>query len=149
MIAIRAASIAASKHPAGVEAATTGTGDSEFRPNRTIRRSACSGLVGIPVDGPARWMSTTTMRQLEGHGEPDRLGLEHDPRAGGGRHAERSAEGGAERRPRRGDLVLGLEGANAEVLQVRELLEDVRGRRDRVRAQEERKAGQLARAISP
>ena len=23
----------------------------------TIRRSACSGFVGIPVEGPARWMS--------------------------------------------------------------------------------------------
>ena len=60
MIAIRAASIAASKQPAGVEAATTGTGDSEFRPNRTMSRSACSGLVGMPVDGPARWTSTIT-----------------------------------------------------------------------------------------
>ena len=55
--AIRAASSAASKHPPGVDAATTGTGDSAFRPNRTMSRSACSGLVGIPVDGPARWMS--------------------------------------------------------------------------------------------
>jgi hypothetical protein len=60
LIAMRAASIAASKQPEGVDAATTGTGDSEFRPNRTISRSACSGFVGIPVDGPARWMSTTT-----------------------------------------------------------------------------------------
>ena len=32
LIAIRAASMAASKHPAGVDAATTGIGDSEFRP---------------------------------------------------------------------------------------------------------------------
>ena len=58
LIAIRAASIAAWKQPAGVDAATTGTGDSEFRPNRTMSRSACSGFVGIPVGGPARWMST-------------------------------------------------------------------------------------------
>ena len=58
--AIRAASMAASKQSDGVDAATTGTGDSEFRPNRTISRSACSGFVGIPVDGPARWTSTTT-----------------------------------------------------------------------------------------
>ena len=54
MTAIRAASIAAWKQPPGVEAAITGTGDSAFRPNMTIRRSACSGFVGIPVDGPAR-----------------------------------------------------------------------------------------------
>ena len=57
LIAIRAASIAASKQSPGVEAAITGTGDSEFRPKITISRSACSGFVGIPVDGPARWMS--------------------------------------------------------------------------------------------
>ena len=59
LIAMRAASIAASKQPEGVDAATTGTGDSELRPNITMSRSACSGFVGIPVDGPARWMSTT------------------------------------------------------------------------------------------
>ena len=57
MNAIRAASIAAWKHCDGVEAASTGTGLSELRPNMTISRSACSGFVGIPVEGPARWMS--------------------------------------------------------------------------------------------
>ena len=60
LIAIRAASSAASKHWPGVEAATTGTGDSELRPNMTISRSACSGFVGIPVEGPARWTSRIT-----------------------------------------------------------------------------------------
>src|SRR5207249_3496217 len=58
--AIRHASIAAWKQSDGDMAATTGTGDSELRPNRTIRRSPCSGFVGIPVDGPARWMSQIT-----------------------------------------------------------------------------------------
>ena len=57
---MRAASSAASKQSDGVAAAITGTGDSELRPNITFRRSACSGFVGIPVDGPARWMSTIT-----------------------------------------------------------------------------------------
>ena len=60
LIAIRTASIAASKQFPGVEAATTGIGDSAFRPYSTMRRSACSGFVGIPVDGPARWMSRIT-----------------------------------------------------------------------------------------
>ena len=55
--AIRTASIAASKQPPGVDAAMTGTGDSALRPNMTTSRSACSGFVGIPVEGPARWMS--------------------------------------------------------------------------------------------
>ena len=36
------------------------TGESELRPNRTWSRSACSVFVGMPVDGPARWTSTTT-----------------------------------------------------------------------------------------
>ena len=60
LIAMRAASIAAWKQPDGVEAATTGTGDSEFLPNKTMSRSACSGFVGMPVDGPARCTSTMT-----------------------------------------------------------------------------------------
>ena len=60
LIAIRAASIAMSKQPPGVDAAITGTGDSEFRPNSTISRSACSGFVGMPVEGPARWTSMTS-----------------------------------------------------------------------------------------
>ncbi len=34
-----------------------GTGDSPFRPNIACSRSACSVFVGIPVDGPARWIS--------------------------------------------------------------------------------------------
>ena len=58
MIAIRAASIAAKKQSDGVAAATTGTGDSPFRPYSAISRSACSVLVGMPVDGPARCTST-------------------------------------------------------------------------------------------
>ena len=55
--AMRAASIAAWKQSDGESAATTGTGDSELRPKSTISRSPCSGFVGMPVDGPARWMS--------------------------------------------------------------------------------------------
>ena len=60
LIAIRAASSAASKQSDGVAAAITGTGDSELRPKSTLSRSACSGFVGMPVDGPARWMSAIT-----------------------------------------------------------------------------------------
>ena len=58
--ATRHASIAYSKHSAGVAGAMTGTGASPFRPNMTWSRSACSVFVGMPVDGPARWTSTTT-----------------------------------------------------------------------------------------
>ena len=58
-IATRAASSATSKHSEGEDAATIGIGDSPCRPNIAARRSPCSVLVGIPVDGPARWTSTT------------------------------------------------------------------------------------------
>src|SRR3954467_6791142 len=58
--ATRTASIAAKKQSPGDDGAMTGTGDSELRPNSTISRSPCSGLVGIPVDGPARWTSMIT-----------------------------------------------------------------------------------------
>ena len=49
------------KHWAGVEAATTGSGDSPWRPWMAIIRSAASVFVGIPVDGPARWTSMTSI----------------------------------------------------------------------------------------
>ena len=49
-----------SKQSDGDFAASTGTGDSPLRPNIACSRSACSGLVGIPVEGPARCTSTTT-----------------------------------------------------------------------------------------
>ena len=57
LVAIRTASSAMSKQSDGVAGATTATGDSPFRPYSAISRSACSVLVGMPVDGPARWMS--------------------------------------------------------------------------------------------
>ena len=52
--------MARSKQSPGVAGATIGIGESELRPNITWSRSACSFLVGIPVEGPARWTSMTT-----------------------------------------------------------------------------------------
>ncbi len=57
---MRAASSATSKQSAGVDGATTATGDSLLRPNIACSRSACSVLVGSPVDGPPRCTSMTT-----------------------------------------------------------------------------------------
>ena len=147
--AIRAASIAAWKHCDGLEAATTGTGLSPLRPKSTISRSACSGFVGIPVDGPARWMSRMSSGSSSITPRPDHLRLEHDARPGRGRDAERAAERRTERRAAGGDLVLGLERRDAEVLVARELLEDRRRRRDRVGAEEERQAGELRGGDQP
>ena len=59
LVAIRTASSAMSKQSEGVDGASTTTGDSPFRPYSAISRSACSVLVGMPVDGPARWTSMT------------------------------------------------------------------------------------------
>ena len=58
--AIRQASTAVAKQSAGEQAANTATGDSPLRPMTAWNRSACSVLVGIPVDGPARCTSTIT-----------------------------------------------------------------------------------------
>ena len=60
VVAIRQASIAASKQSDGDRGATIGTGDSPLRPNIACSRSDCSVLVGSPVDGPPRCTSTTT-----------------------------------------------------------------------------------------
>ena len=65
---------------AGVEAARTGTGLSEWRPNITISRSACSGFVGIPGRGAGALDVKDDQRQLEHDPEPDRLLFEHDAR---------------------------------------------------------------------
>ena len=54
-------------------------------------------------------------------------------------------ERGAERRTGGGDLVFRLECAHAEVLVLRQLVEDVRRRRDRVAAEEQRKVRLLRR----
>src|SRR5688572_11121736 len=99
------------------------------------------GLLGLrrhPGRRPSALHVDDQQRQLEHHREPDRLRLQDDPGAGRRADAERAAEACAERRADRGDLVLRLEGAHAELLVVRELLEDPRRRSDRVRAEEER-----------
>ena len=59
--AIRQASIAKVEALAGRRRArATRAANRELRPNRTWSRSPCSVFVGMPVDGPARWTSTTT-----------------------------------------------------------------------------------------
>jgi hypothetical protein len=60
LVAIRTASRAMSKQSAGLRGATMGMGASPLRPYMPISRSACSVLVGRPVDGPPRCTQTTT-----------------------------------------------------------------------------------------
>ena len=59
-VAMRTASIATSKQSVAVAAASTASGASAFRPWTAWNRSDCSAFVGIPVEGPPRWESTTT-----------------------------------------------------------------------------------------
>ena len=105
-----------------------GIGLSPLRPKRTCSRSDCSVFVGRPVLGPPRWMLAMTsgssrtiarfiaslFRQMPG------------PLVAGDR--ESAAKGGADRGADGGDLILGLEGAHVEVLQRRQLVQDVAGR---------------------
>ncbi len=149
LIAIRAASIAASKHPAGVEAATTGTGRLGVPPEHHHQEIRLLRLGRHARGGPRPLHVDDDQWQLECHREPDRLRLEHDARPGRGRDTQRAAERSPQRSTRGRDLVFGLERANAEVLHARELLENVRRRRDRVRTQEQRKPGELARSDQP
>ena len=141
LMAIRAASIAASKQSLGERGATIGTGASPLRPNIACSRSDCSVLVGSPVDGPPRWMSQMTSGSSRETASPivslfsARPGPDVvvTPRCPPKAAPERGADAG--------DLVLGLERAHAEPLVLAELVQDVRRRRDRVRAEEQRQLG--------
>ena len=79
-------------------------------------------------------------RELGHHREADGLGLQRQAGAGGRGHAERAREGRTEGGADAGDLVLGLEGRDAERLVLAELVEDVGRRRDRVGPEEQRAA---------
>ena len=128
----------------------SGTGDSPFRPNIACSRSACSVLVGIPVDGPGPLDVADDQRQLDRHGQADGLGLQQHAGPGGGRSRPASRRRTAPRAaPTAADLVLGLERADPEALVLGQLVQDVRGRRDRVGAEEQRQPGQLRRGDEP
>ena len=76
-------------------------------------------------------------RQLQRHREGDRLGLQVHPRAAGRGHPELAAEGGAERHVGGGDLVLGLDGADAEAVVAGEVVQQFGGGGDRIGREEE------------
>src|SRR5437588_534082 len=60
-----------------------------------------------------------------------------------------TAEGGAECRADTGDLVFGLQRADAEVLVLRQLVQDVGRGRDRVTAEEHRQLRELTSSDDP
>ena len=112
--AMRAASRAASKQCPGDRAATIGTGASPWRPNITWSRSACSVLVGRPVEGPPRWMSTMTSGSSMLTARPMVSDLRSMPGPLVVVTAELAGEGGPEGGADAGDLVLGLHRPHAE-----------------------------------
>ena len=126
--AMRAASIAAWKQSDGVLAATTGSGDSPWRPYSAISRSAASVLVGMPVEGPARWMSTTTSGSSIATASPIVSAFRSMPGPARGGHGQAAGEGGAERHVGGGDLVLGLDRVHAEAAVARQRVQQLRRR---------------------
>ena len=133
------------KQSLGFWGARMGSGASPWRPYMAWRRSACSVLVGSPVEGPPRCTSTMTSGSSRLMANPIVSDLRSSPGplvvVTPSAPAERGAEGCADA----GDLVLGLEGADAELLAAAQFVEDVGGRRDRVATQEQREPGQPRR----
>ena len=129
-------------------AATTGTGLSEFRPWSTISRSACSGFVGMPVDGPARWMSRTSSGSSSATPSPTVSAFSTTP--GPAEVVTPSAPpNAAPRAAPQAAISSSAWNVDAEVLEPGELLEDAGRGRDRVRAEEELQPESFEAAISP
>ena len=101
------------------------------------------GLGGHARGGPGALHVDDDEGQLHHDRETHGLRLEGDARAGGSRQPQRSTEGGADGRADGRDLVLRLEGAHAEVLVGRELVQDLAGGRDGVGGVDEVPPGQL------
>ena len=147
--AMRAASMAAKKQSLGLWAATIGSGDSPWRPYIASSRSAASVLVGRPVDGPPRWMSMMSSGSSRLTARPIDSDFSATPGPARGGAGEVAAVGGADGGADAGDLVLGLQRAHVEALVLRQLVEDVGRRGDRVRAEEQRQPRQLAGGDEP
>ena len=102
-----------------------------------LRRQARGRPAALPVDDQ-QW-------QLGAYGEPHRLCLQRDAGSRTGGHAYHAAVGGPDRGADRCDLVLRLERAHAEFLQPREPVQQWRGGRDRIGAEQHRLVGEFAR----
>ena len=76
LVAIRAASSAASKQSAGVAGASTATGDSPLRPYSAMQQVGLLGLGRHAGGRPGPLDVADDQRQLERDGQADRLGLE-------------------------------------------------------------------------
>src|SRR5205814_10421147 len=97
-----------------------------------------------PVHGADARRVADDERRAGGDREADRLGLEREAGARARGDADRAAVRCADRGANRRELVLGLERADAEVTVARELMEQRRGRRDRVGAEDDLAIRELA-----
>ena len=82
-------------------------------------------------------------RQFDGNGQSHRFGFEGHARTGRGGDPDAARVSGANRRSDGRNFVFGLERDHAEILVSRKLVQNVRRRRDRIRAEKKRKAGFL------
>ena len=128
-----------------------GRGGGQHRQWR-IRIAAVNGLVEIGLLGlcrQARRGSTALPvhdheRQFRAHGEPHGFGLERDARTRARRNADHAAIRGADSGADRSDLILRLERADAQFAQVREPMQERRGRRNRVGTEHHGAVGEFA-----
>ena len=128
LIAMRAASMATKKQSLGLV-----RGDDRQRrlAVAAVHRHQQVGRLGLGGQAGRRAAALDVddeQRQLEADGQAHRLGLQRHARAARGGDAEVAAVGRADGGADAGDLVLGLQRAHAEVLVLRQLVEDV-GRR--------------------
>ena len=124
--------------PPGVQAATTGSGDSPWRPYSASSRSACLGLRGHArsrARRAARRRSPAAARASRAR--PIVSAFRSMPGPLVAVTPRLPAEGGAERHVGGGDLVLGLNRAHAEPLVARQLVEQLGRGRDRVAGEEQ------------
>ncbi len=127
--------------------ASTRRGASPCRPLTANDRSLCSLLAGMPVDGPPRITSTTTIGTSALTARPMRLGHQRQARAGGGRQRGHAAVGRADDHVDRGQFVLGLQQRAADLGQRRRHpFEQLGRRRDRVGGDEAHAAAHGAEA---
>ena len=132
LTAIRTASMAASKQSDGVHGGHDRARGLAVAAVHGLEQVGLLGLGGqaggraaaLHVDDDAAAARGMTARPMASD-------LRSMPGPAGGGDAERPAEGGADGGADAGDLVLGLEGADAEVLVLGQLVQDVGGRRDR------------------
>ncbi len=119
--------------------ATSKQSDGEQRRDHRDRRLAVAaehrlqqvGLLGLGGQAGGRSAALHVdddQRKFGHHGQADGLRLQRDAGARRAGDAERAAVGRADRRADAGDLVLGLEGQDVEVLVLGQLVQDVRRR---------------------